>query len=346
MSAHTRRCDVPRRRAVWVARPVAALAILLVSVIPVNALAAGDVVPGRIIVKFRDSLTASATDLVANRQPFSSALTDGSDSLDQLNQALGITAADAVFVSQRGMSPSETRAVLQSAFDTAKTRFPQRTARIPPDAPPPPDLTNIYTLSYPAGIDPHIVCNRYRTDPHVAWCQPDYIVSTDFVPNDPYFQSSGSWDQSYRDLWGLKSVNAKSAWDGTQGEGIVVAVVDSGLDLTHPDIAANVWSNPGEVANGIDDDSNGHIDDLHGWDFIQDDAVPQDELGHGTHVAGTIAAVGNNSLGIIGIAPRAQIMPVRVFDGAGNTSSDGTLAAGILYAVLSGADVINNSLGV
>jgi len=165
------------------------------------------------------------------------------------------------------------------------------------------------------------------------------------VPNDPYFQSSGAWGQSYRDLWGLKSVNAKSAWDGTQGEDIVVAVVDSGLDLTHPDIAANVWSNPNEVVNGVDDDSNGHVDDLHGWDFIQNDAVPQDELGHGTHVAGTIAAVGNNSLGITGIAPRAQVMPVRVFDALGHTLTDGTLGAGLLYAALAGADVINNSWG-
>jgi len=147
MSALIRGFGVSRRIAVGVARPAAARAALVAAIISVKAIAAADVVPGRIIVKFRDSLTASATDLVANRQPFASALTDGSDSLDRLNQTLGVMAADAVFVSQRGTSPSETRAVLQDAFDAAKARFPQRSARIPPDAPPPPDLTNIYTLS-------------------------------------------------------------------------------------------------------------------------------------------------------------------------------------------------------
>ncbi|MCB0371363.1 MAG: S8 family serine peptidase, partial [Bdellovibrionales bacterium] len=149
----------------------------------------------------------------------------------------------------------------------------------------------------------------------------------------------------YDDLWGLKKINTEDAWDLTQGEGVVVAVVDTGLDLTHADIAENVWTNEGEIpGNGIDDDQNGYIDDVHGWDFGDQDNDVDDFQGHGTHVAGTIAAVGNNSEGIIGVAPKSKIMPVKGFSsyGGGTTSS---LAAAIVYAAMNGADVISNSWG-
>ncbi len=152
--------------------------------------------------------------------------------------------------------------------------------------------------------------------------------------------------------WGVDAVNAPDAWaQGFTGQGVTVAVIDSGVDYTHPDLAANIWQNPGEIAaNGIDDDGNGFIDDVRGWDFVSSDADPMDVDGHGTHVAGTIAAP-NNGVGVTGIAPNATIMPVRAI-GSDNSSSGSLpsgsafdLASSVRYATDNGADVINLSLG-
>ncbi len=145
--------------------------------------------------------------------------------------------------------------------------------------------------------------------------------------------------------WGADMVNAPEAWaQGHTGDGIVVAVVDSGVDYSHIDLRDNIWVNTGEIANnGIDDDGNGFIDDTTGWDFSSNDNRPLDVEGHGTHVAGTIAATNNNT-GVTGIAYGARIMPVRVLgDNGSGSSSD--VAAGIRYAAANGADVINLSLG-
>lgn len=145
--------------------------------------------------------------------------------------------------------------------------------------------------------------------------------------------------------WGVDRANAPEVWaQGYTGQGVVVAVVDSGVDYTHPDLAGNMWLNADEIANnGIDDDGNGYVDDWRGWDFIQWDGEPIDLLGHGTNVAGTIAA-SSNGFGVTGIAPSATIMPVRVLDFEGKGSS-WTIAQGIRYAANNGADIINLSLG-
>jgi subtilisin family serine protease len=147
--------------------------------------------------------------------------------------------------------------------------------------------------------------------------------------------------------WGRDIINAPEVWNqNVTGNGIVVAVVDSGVDYNHPDLDGNIWRNPGEIAgNGIDDDRNGFIDDIRGWDFVDNDKKPMDlDLdGHGTHVAGAIAAE-RNDFGITGVAYNAKIMPVRVL----NTFGDGSLnniAAGIRYAADNRANVINLSLG-
>src|SRR4028119_1261308 len=147
--------------------------------------------------------------------------------------------------------------------------------------------------------------------------------------------------------WALDVINAPEVWNqNITGNGIVVAVVDSGVDYTHPDLDGNIWRNAGEIAeNGIDDDRNGYIDDIRGWDFVASDNNPMDLDfdGHGTHIAGAIAAERNN-FGITGVAPNAKIMPVRVlpFFGSGDPNN---VAAGIRYAADNGANVINLSLG-
>ncbi|NET09858.1 MAG: S8 family serine peptidase [Symploca sp. SIO2B6] len=147
------------------------------------------------------------------------------------------------------------------------------------------------------------------------------------------------------DQWNLDQINAPAAWDqGIRGKGVVIAVVDSGVSPHHPDTSPNLWRNSGEIPdNGIDDDGNGFVDDVRGWDFIQDDNNPRDAHIHGTHVAGIAAAL-DNDLGVTGVAPEASIMSVRVLDAFGGGTSRG-VAQGIRYAVRNGADVINLSLG-
>ncbi|HXD31625.1 MAG TPA: S8 family serine peptidase [Pyrinomonadaceae bacterium] len=198
-----------------------------------------------------------------------------------------------------------------------------------------------------------------RQRPEVEYAELNAIVHTQTAPNDAYYSTSGAWGQAFRDLWGLQSINVESAWDTTQGDNVVVAVVDTGLDYNHEDIVGNVWQNAGETgldgsgndksSNGIDDDGNGFSDDWHGWDFVTidgspGDSNPMDNHGHGTHVSGTIAASGNNGLGIIGVAPHAKIMALKGLDQYGSGSIE-DLSNAIIYAADNGASVINNSWG-
>ena len=191
-----------------------------------------------------------------------------------------------------------------------------------------------------------------RADPGVAWAEEDKIVRLAYVPNDPSYSSFGSWGQPYDDLYGLKKIGTTAAWDAARGQGVVVAVVDTGIDYNHPDIDGNVWVNAGEIpGNGVDDDGNGYVDDWRGWDFIgasyavaTPDNDPYDGHGHGTHVAGTIAAEGDNGIGVVGVAWRARVMAVKGLDDAG-FAFDSTLAAAVVYAADQGADVVNASWG-
>jgi subtilisin family serine protease len=115
-------------------------------------------------------------------------------------------------------------------------------------------------------------------------------------------------------------IDAAEAWDLTRGfSGTVIGVIDTGINFSHPDLAANVWTNPGEIAgNGLDDDQNGYTDDVHGWDFVNQDADPSDDNGHGTATSGVIAAVGDNGVGVTGVAWNARILPLKAgaFDGS------------------------------
>jgi subtilisin family serine protease len=184
---------------------------------------------------------------------------------------------------------------------------------------------------------------RLKADPEVEFAEPTHTFSTNQLPNDPFLATSGTWGQPYQDLWGLFAISAPAAWDTTQGDGTVVAVVDTGVDYNHPDIAANIWTNINEVdGNFIDDDGNGFVDDVRGWNFMFNNNDPSDYNGHGTHVAGTIAALGNNGLGVVGVAWHSHIMPVKALDDNG-FGFDFTLAPAIIYAASNGADVINAS---
>ena len=193
----------------------------------------------------------------------------------------------------------------------------------------------------------------------VEYAELNFILRTQAVPNDPYYSSSGAWGQTFPDLWGLQNISAEAAWNSSTGQNVVVAVSDSGVDYNHEDIAANIWQNAGEIgtdstghdkkANGIDDDGNGVVDDWHGYNFVTINGSsanndPMDDAGHGTHVAGTIAAVANNGKGIAGVAFGAKIMPVKGLHKTGSGSVD-DLVKTILYAADNGAKVINASWG-
>ena len=174
----------------------------------------------------------------------------------------------------------------------------------------------------------------------------DYKVSIYQTPNDQLFilqdalnntgQTGGTPDAD---------IDAPEAWDITTGNSdVVVAVIDTGIDYDHPDLAANIWINPGEIpGNGMDDDSNGYVDDVHGWNFVKNNKNPDDDHGHGTHVAGIIGAVGNNSIGVAGVAWNVKLMPLKVLDRRGRGFTSDVIEA-INYAAHR-ADVINLSLG-
>jgi subtilisin family serine protease len=144
-------------------------------------------------------------------------------------------------------------------------------------------------------------------------------------------------------LWGMKAIGVQDAWKYSTGEGVVVAVSDTGIDLDHPDLEANIWTNPGEIAgNGIDDDHNGYVDDVHGWDFVSNQPAHKDHHFHGTHVAGTIAAKLSDR--IVGVAPGAKLMSVPFIDSSGS-GDDAAGAKTLVYAADNGARVVNCSWG-
>ena len=154
-------------------------------------------------------------------------------------------------------------------------------------------------------------------------------------------------DPLSRHQWGLRAghgVDARAGWAQTRGAGVVVAILDSGVQLDHPDLAANLWTNPAEIpGNAIDDDRDGYVDDVHGANVIGQSGVPYDDNGHGTHVAGIVAASAANGIGGSGVAPEARIMAVKVLD-ARRAGDSSTLARGIRYAVAHRADIINASV--
>ncbi|MCA9779626.1 MAG: S8 family serine peptidase [Candidatus Eremiobacteraeota bacterium] len=164
--------------------------------------------------------------------------------------------------------------------------------------------------------------------------------------NDKCRVSTAPNDERASELWGLEAIDAPGAWKQTTGSrsGPVIAVLDTGIDADHPDLAANLWTNPGEIpGNGIDDDGNGVVDDVHGYNATDGSGNPFDDIGHGTHCAGTIGAVGDNEIGVAGVNWQARLMPVKMMINGEGTVADTVRA--VLYATENGADITSNSYG-
>ncbi len=183
-------------------------------------------------------------------------------------------------------------------------------------------------VSLPTGMSLKDAAEFYKNNSDVEMVEPNYILHADAIPNDP----------RYGELWGMERINAAQAWDITTGStNIVVAVIDTGINFQHEDLADNIWVNPGESGldshgndkrtNGVDDDGNGYVDDWHGWDFFNNDNDPTDDNGHGTHVSGTIGGVGNNGLGVVGVNWHVKILPLKFLGGCGSGSTADAIKA-------------------
>ncbi len=212
-----------------------------------------------------------------------------------------------------------------------------------------------YKLDGTLSVDEAVV--KYRNNPAVEYAEPNYLYWTKTIPSDAKFET----------LWGLHNtgqtvngtagtpdadIDAPEAWDISTGSSdVVIAVIDSGIAYDHPDLAPNIWTNPREIAgNGVDDDGNGFVDDVHGWDFLMNDSDPMDPIdlnpggnpGHGTHVAGIIAGAGNNGSGITGVMWTARLMALKA-GGVNGALSTAAIVSAIQYGIANGARVINMS---
>lgn len=168
-----------------------------------------------------------------------------------------------------------------------------------------------HAMAIPEGSDVIQRLTALQYDDSVEYAEPDLLYTVErMVPSDPYFAN----------LWGLEAINAPDAWSVTGGsDDVVVAVIDTGIDYTHPDLQKNIWVNAQEIPdNGRDDDGNGYVDDVYGWNPLNPSAPPLDDNKHGTHVAGIIGAVGNNELGVVGVNWQVKIMALKFLDKDGS----------------------------
>jgi len=241
-------------------------------------------------------------------------------------------------------STSQVRETLRTLSASTRYRFKSSNALLIdiPDAPTRSDIIAIVTA-----------LNEVKS---IEYAVPNGILRLTQWPNDPQL---GELDNLRNQGQGNGTVGAdiraEQAWQITTGsKNVVVGVIDTGIDYLHPDLAENMWRNPGETGvdedgfdkatNGVDDDGNGFVDDVFGWDFVNNDNDPMDDYGHGTHVAGTIGAVGNNGFGIAGVAWNVSLVAIKIFDENGGSSNADIIRA-IDYATANRIPITNNSWG-
>jgi subtilisin family serine protease len=339
-------------------------------------------VPGRLIVKLKDKAVFSSLKELNRRckvtgsEPLYPQVPSAKERLEELKkERAGLNAKEhskwnwqtdkdsAEYkeymsrVNAQGLSLDEQIANLEKLVAHLQSRQARAPAGVAA-----PNLKNTYILKFAESANIQSLAYTYGMHPAVSYAEPDYLVKlTDFpdtLPNDTYVDpapqkntwSTDAWGQDYPDLWGAKKIKADEAWKVAQGQtsegrSIIVAVIDTGVDYSHEELVGKIWQNSAEIPdNGIDDDNNGYIDDERGWNFVNNDNSPMDDHSHGTHCAGTIAAAGNNAKGIIGIAPKSAIMPLKFLNAFGSGTTSNSVRA-LYYAVNNGADVTSNSYG-
>ena len=223
-------------------------------------------------------------------------------------------------------------------------------------------LKNIFKLEF-ENKDENVfgLIEKIKSNPNVEYVEPNYVysindyeIASEITYDDPLYEPNNELglatpdDPLYSTQSNIVSTNIDDVWtdyntgDGTQ----VIAIIDTGVDYTHPDLEANIWINTAEQngVEGFDDDGNGYIDDIRGWDFINNDNAPLDDNMHGTHVAGIAGAVGNNGLGISGAAWNVKLMPIKVFQSSGRGNAT-DIAKAVEYATSNGATIQNMSFG-
>ena len=309
--------------------------------------------PGELIVKLKDNVEAGVT-YAENGKAISSF------NVGELLNIEDKVASSEVMFHQKSIEASIANSQRLKALYAAKAAANPNNGYSPKE---PLTMKNVFVVKT---IDEQEnilqLIQQIKDDPNVEYAEPNYIYGIDdfevgemitaeeankmsttnsILPievNDPLYSSQSN----------ITTTNIDDVWDQyTTGDGSqVIAILDTGVDYTHPDLAANTWINEAELNGvaGYDDDGNGYIDDIRGWDFINLDNAPLDDNMHGTHVAGIAGAVGNNGIGIAGAAWNVKLMPIKVFQSSGQGNAT-NIAAGVEYANSNGATVINMSFG-
>lgn len=301
-------------------------------------------VPGQIIIKLKDDVNVAFA-------KSNGVVSLGVNSIDVVLQKYNIKSANKVF-------PNEQRVFNKKMLKSFNgVEFEQ------------PSLHNIYKIESDISLNVLDAIDELKQDPNIEYAEPNYILSVlDFIPTSPALNENDmkDWlrenntnyqtnntsnitpnDPLYSQQWSLPAAQVDAVWDSTTGDTTqVIAILDTGVDWLHPDLKNKIWINPNDIPNnGMDDDNNGYIDDVRGWDFVNYDNNPLDDNGHGTHVAGIAAAEGNNGIGISGISWGAKIMPIKMMNNKGYGDII-TGAQAVYYAAQNGANVINMSFGV
>lgn len=286
----------------------------------VDQRSAHDYVPGQVLVKMKDGSPANVQRV---KGKFKSA---GIGQLDAVLREFGVEGMEQLLPHEK---PGRTlRKAKAFNGDVIQER----------------DLSQLYLLQMNAekAMETQQLIERLSALPEVEFAEPNYKA---YITADA---NSFGYEPLFSQLWGLSAINMPQLWgvNVISQKRPVIAILDTGIDIAHPDLAANVWTNAAEAEGeeGYDNDNNGLKNDIHGWDFINQTGTIRDFNGHGTHCAGIAAAIGDNRLGVVGANPDALIMPITIMqsDGTGDLA---TIIRGIDYAIAMGADVLSMSIG-